>query len=65
MLKHLIKGKMIDFEWFTSNNLKKASLIELIIILNHKHPNYEIFIELSVLMLSPMHSLSNPSTNFK
>ena len=65
MLKHLIKGKMIDFEWFTSNNLKKASLIELIIILNHKHPNYELFIELSVLMLSPMHSLSNPSTNFK
>ena len=36
---------MIDFEWFTSNNLKKASLIELIIILNHKPPNYEKYIE--------------------
>lgn len=57
--------KMIDFEWFTSNNLKKASLIELIIILNHKPPNYEKYIELPVFMLSPIHSSFNPSSNFK
>jgi hypothetical protein len=50
MLKFLIMDKMVDFEWFTSNNVKKATFIELIIILMHKPPNYETFIEALIFL---------------